>query len=324
MKKTKDGAFKSTKMKILKIIKRGIYILALLSLVASCGKDGNVGPQGAEGTPGIPGKDGAVMHSGNGIPATTLGNSGDMYLDKTASNLYGPKSGSGWGTPLGLKGANGTPGSTGATGPSGTAGSRILGGPGNPATTLGVTGDYYLNRTSGDFFGPKTASGWGVAINLKGTANVIASTWVDYNWNNTNSNTYKIMAHSIPTPIFNAVGYANLQVFYNAGGVLLVYGRNNGSTHNVLFDYSFRNARYSLAVMHSAIPNYQLFITIESINGATLQDTEYSSTRGNRFRYVLIPPGRQLAGSFSTLRDGQLDWSKKSYSEVKKILGIQD
>ncbi|TKC07451.1 collagen-like domain-containing protein [Pedobacter frigoris] len=314
-------------MKTLYIIKKGIFILALLSVMASCGKDGSVGPQGSEGTPGIPGKDGAVMLSGNGVPATTLGNSGDMYLDKTASNLYGPKTGSGWGIPLGLKGSDGTPGSPGtpgATGPSGTAGSRILSGLTNPEATSGVLGDYYLNRTSGDFFGPKTALGWGTAINLKGTANVVASTWVDYNWNNTNANTQKIMAHSIPTPIFNAIGYPNLQVFYNAGGVLLVYGRNYGSSHNVLFDYSFRNARYSLAVSHSAIPNYQFFISIESLNGANLLDTEYSSIRGNRFRYVLIPPGRQLDASAATLRNGQPDWSKKSYTEVKEILGIQD
>ncbi|MVZ67516.1 hypothetical protein GQF61_16815 [Sphingobacterium sp. DK4209] len=317
-------------MKPLKIIRKGIFILAMLTLVISCGKDGSVGPQGATGTPGIPGKDGALILNGNGNPASSLGKLGDMYLDKATSNLYGPKSTTGWGTPLNLRGStgatgtSGATGSVGATGPAGIAGSRILSGSSNPVETSGVMGDYYLNRSSGDLFGPKTASGWGTAINLKGTANVIASTWVDYNWNNTNSITHKIMAYSIPTPILNAVGYPNLQLFYNAGGVLLVYGRNFGTSHNVLFDYSFRNARYSLAVAHSAIPNYQFFIAIESLNGATLQDTEYSSTRGNRFRFVLIPPGRQLSGTVPHHKIGKLDWSKKSYSEMKQILGIQE
>ena len=323
-------------MKRLYIIKKVLFILALLSVIASCRKERSVGPQGEVGAPGIPGKNGAIILSGNGVPAITLGSSGDMYLDKTVSNLYGPKTVSGWGIPLNLKGsvgATGSPGATGATGatgttgetgPSGTDGSRIWSGLTNPGTTLGVLGDYFLNRTSGDFFGPKTSSGWGLAINLKGTANVIASTWEDFNWNNSNTNTYKIMAYSIPTPIFNAIGYRNLQIFYNAGGVLLVYGRNYGSSHNVLFDYSFRNAHYSLAVTHSAIPNYQFFISIKSINGANLLDTESSSIRGNQFRYVLIPPGRQFDGSATRRRNEPMDWNKKSYIEVIKLLGLQD
>ncbi len=132
------------------------------------------------------------------------------------------------------------------------------------------------------------------------------------------------MAYSIPTPIFNAIGYRNLQIFYNAGGVLLVYGRNYGSSHNVLFDYSFRNALYSLAVIHSAIPNYQFFISIKSLNGANLLDTESSSIRGNQFRYILIPPGRQLDGSATRLRNEPMYWNKKSYIEVIKLLGLQD
>ncbi len=135
---------------MLYIIKKVLFILALLSVIASCRKDGSVGQQGEEGAPGIPGKNGAIILSGNGVPAITLGSSGDMYLDKTVSHLYGPKTVGGWGIPLNLKGsvgatgspgatgATGAPGTTGETGPSGTAGSRIWSGLTDPGTTLGV------------------------------------------------------------------------------------------------------------------------------------------------------------------------------------------
>lgn len=43
--------------------------------------------------------------------------------------------------------------------------------------SVGNVGDFYLNLTTDVLFGPKTASGWGTGISLKGTANVISSAW---------------------------------------------------------------------------------------------------------------------------------------------------
>ena len=48
-------------------------------------------------------------------------------------------------------------------------GSQILSGNGIPATSLGSIGDYYLNKTTIELYGPKTSEGWGNAIGLKGT-----------------------------------------------------------------------------------------------------------------------------------------------------------
>lgn len=282
--------------------------VATILFTASCsGSEGPEGPKGEQGAQGIPGKDGAVIHSGTGAPAASLGNIGDMYLDKSSSNLYGPKSASGWGTPLNLKGA---PGATG------TAGSRILSGTTNPSASTGTVGDYYLNKTTGDFFGPKTISGWGTPVNLKGTANVVASTWINYNWNSTNTSTRKVMDYTIPTPLLSAVGYSSLYNFSNAGGVILVYGENWGSNQVKLFDYEFRNGRYE------ASPNTngsKIYITLTSISGAALQDIEYDSARGNKFRYVLIPAGVQLSASLAPDRLRQM-----SFEDIQARFNLYD
>jgi hypothetical protein len=48
------------------------------------------------------------------------------------------------------------------------AGSQIYSGTGAPAANLGNNGDYYLDKSTGKFYGPKTASGWGTAVSLGG------------------------------------------------------------------------------------------------------------------------------------------------------------
>ena len=47
-------------------------------------------------------------------------------------------------------------------------GSQILSGNDVPTTSLGSVGDYYLNKTTMELYGPKTTEGWGNAIGLKG------------------------------------------------------------------------------------------------------------------------------------------------------------
>ena len=47
-------------------------------------------------------------------------------------------------------------------------GNQILSGNGMPTTSLGSVGDYYLNKTTMELYGPKTTEGWGNAISLKG------------------------------------------------------------------------------------------------------------------------------------------------------------
>jgi len=78
------------------------------------GNDGDSGADGVDGADGTNGKDGATILSGKGLPALTLGNIGDYYLDISSYTLYGPKSASllgkgkvTWGAGIVLRGADG-------------------------------------------------------------------------------------------------------------------------------------------------------------------------------------------------------------------------
>lgn len=61
------------------------------------------GADGKDGTNGKDGKDGSKILSGNQIPTETDGSISDFYFDTQNMAIYGPKSSSGWGSPLSLK-----------------------------------------------------------------------------------------------------------------------------------------------------------------------------------------------------------------------------
>jgi hypothetical protein len=117
------------------------------------------------GATGSQGAAGSQIYSGNGVPAASLGTNGDYYLDKTNYLLYGPKTANGWGTATLLRG---TQGPQGPAGPAGVAGSQIYSGTGAPAAALGKIGDYYLDKSNVNFYGPKTTNGWGTPVSLNG------------------------------------------------------------------------------------------------------------------------------------------------------------
>ena len=169
-----------------------ISLLAFLPLFFSC-KKGDTGPAGAAGTQGAvgpAGQNGSQIFAGSGAPTgSTSGAIGDYYLDISTGNLYGPKTASGWGSPIVLKGSTGSSGTSGATG---AAGSQIYSGATVPDVSVGITGDYYLNKTTYMLYGPKTDAGWGVPVLLQGpqgpegNANVLVETFTlassDFSW----------------------------------------------------------------------------------------------------------------------------------------------
>lgn len=107
-----------------------------------------------------------MIYAGDGPPDADIGNINDYYLNQNTGELYGPKTDDGWGEPgIVLKGEDGEPGSQG---PAGEDGSQIHSGSGAPAGSLGEVGDYYLDKSSYELYGPKTGSGWGSPLNLKG------------------------------------------------------------------------------------------------------------------------------------------------------------
>lgn len=141
-----------------------LFMIMTLPIAMSCkgpaGSEGPQGPEGAEGPVGPAGEDGSKMYSGQGAPGSDLGRNGDYYLNTNTGEMYGPKDDNGWGNPIMvLKGEDGQDGEDG---------SQIYSGNGAPDSTLGAEGDYYLDKSSYDLYGPKTSSGWGTPINLKG------------------------------------------------------------------------------------------------------------------------------------------------------------
>jgi len=111
------------------------------------------------------GTDGRSVLSGSGAPSGGLGVNGDFYINTATSDIYGPKTGAGWGSPTSLIGATG---STGGAGSAGADGKTVRNGAGAPSGGLGVDGDFYIDTTADAIYGPKTSGAWGSATPLVG------------------------------------------------------------------------------------------------------------------------------------------------------------
>lgn len=118
---------------------------------------GSTGADGADGDDGLDGTDGQSLLSGSGAPGGGLGNDGDMYLDYTAYDIYGPKAGGVWGSGTSILGTIGSNGKT------------ILNGTVDP-TTEGTDGDFYINTSSSFIFGPKAGGTWPAGTSIIGPA----------------------------------------------------------------------------------------------------------------------------------------------------------
>ena len=117
-----------------------------------------IAPDGAGGGTGI--------LSGEGAPGPGVGVDGDLYLDISTGDLYGPKTGGVWSLVLDL-------------GPDGAGdGTGILSGAGAPAAGLGDLGDLYLDHDAVELYGPKTGAGWGPGVALTGLATDVAGSAV--------------------------------------------------------------------------------------------------------------------------------------------------
>jgi hypothetical protein len=57
----------------------------------------------------------------------------------------------------------------GTSGPQGARGTGILNGTTAPNNNIGIIGDFFLNTTNMNLYGPKTQSGWGSPTNLGGS-----------------------------------------------------------------------------------------------------------------------------------------------------------
>ena len=140
------------------------------SLLGPPGPTGATGAQGPTGATGAQGPAGTSVLNGTGAPGAGTGSDGDFYIDTAGDDLYGPKTAGSWGGPTSLVGPQGPQGSTGAPGPQGAPGTSVLSGPGTPGAGTGADGDFYIDTTTYDLYGPKTAGAWGTGVSLVGPA----------------------------------------------------------------------------------------------------------------------------------------------------------
>jgi len=71
--------------------------------------------------------------------------------------------------PQGEPGAAGEQGPAGPQGIPGADGNIIYSGDGAPSADLGASNDYYIDKGSGELYGPKSDAGWGDPVSIKGT-----------------------------------------------------------------------------------------------------------------------------------------------------------
>ncbi|MBL7764728.1 MAG: hypothetical protein JNJ58_01440, partial [Chitinophagaceae bacterium] len=172
-----------------------------IGLTGATGPQGPQGIAGTNGTNGTNGLDGKTVLNGTLNPTGADGVDGDFFINTTTNEIFGPKTGGVWGSgtslvgpigatgpqgPIGLTGATGPQGPiglTGATGPQGPQGiagtngtngtngldgKTVLNGTVNPTGADGVDGDFFINTTTNEIFGPKTGGVWGSGTSLVG------------------------------------------------------------------------------------------------------------------------------------------------------------
>ena len=116
------------------------------------GKTGATGPEGSAGAAGAAGATGPQGCEGPEGPAGPTGETGPQGCQG----------------PVGEAGATGAAGPAGPQGAQGDAGKTILNGAGPPAESTGVEGDFYIDTTVNEIYGPKTKDGWGVGTSEVG------------------------------------------------------------------------------------------------------------------------------------------------------------
>lgn len=156
------------------------------------------------GPTGSTGSRGATWFEGSGAPGTVTGAvANDLYLDTSGTGNWYKYNGTAWSLQGSLLGP------TGATGASSTwhVGSGV------PSSGLGANGDMYLNTSSGDVYGPKTAGAWGsIAENIIGPGAPAATT--------TSTGLIQlagVLAGTATAPAFNAAAFGTTSTTAAAG-----------------------------------------------------------------------------------------------------------
>lgn len=285
-------------------------MLTFIGCEGPAGSQGPQGPEGPEGAVGPAGEDGSVIYAGSGEPDSEVGANGDYYLNQDTGELYGPKNDAGWGTPISLQGP------PGADGQDGEDGSQIYSGTSAPDASQGSPGDYYLNTATFDLYGPKTESGWGSPINLKGTANVLYSSWITINGNSGEWTPKELASDSLR---YHDIAANSLNEEIVNKGVVNVYADFRDLSPDL-------NHIYALPM--SDLPglgiSFYFMYNDQNIRIAYFDENNPQTDPGDtnvalKFRYVLIPGG---VAAKSKLSKEQI--KNMSYTELTRRFGIRN
>lgn len=181
-------------------------------------------------------------------------------------------------------------GEDGAIGPQGAQGEQ------GPTGAQGEQGEQ----------GPPGEDGQDGSDGQDGNANVIFSNWIAADWNVQDDPRSKAM-NLLITEIDN-IELRNrtlVYVYLQQWGTSSIYPMPNaGRWSNTWYSFTFGNNGVTLN---------GITISLLSTNGVDLTEFQYSGSRGNRFRYVLIPESAQT---------GKLDYS--NYEAVKAFYNLPD
>lgn len=282
--------------------------ICLTLLFAGCGKEGSIKPQSNDNV--------GVVYSSNTSPKASEGVNGDFYINTTAALLFGPKTDSGWGSGVSLKG---------------DAGNTTLSGTGLPASTLGKNGDYYIDKTNALLYGPKTDAGWGVPVNLRGpqgpegNANVKTEVFTLTNANWLSSSSYYISTNNtglLEGYTSRYADHANTLITADLlkSGMVLVYfnpvASNTQQWQPLPFSFTEISGEFSRNyAFETSAGKVRLHFYFVKLTG-TPPDLNSFTIPTTQFKIVVV------AGTLlSSIRQNHINVN--NYQEVSTFLGIQ-
>lgn len=267
-------------------------------LLVSCAKDGEMGPHGTDGidgkdgvdgVDGKPGTDGVTIVSGFQDPDTSKGKNGDFYLNLSSKRLFGPKENNQWSNSIDLSGeagTDGTDGTNGTNGKDGRDGATIVSRHGTPSMNDGKIGDFFLNLSNFDFYGPKLST-WGTPMSLKPdnalTKRVLLKQDLGFELcsNCYNYSTDWYPGHStfsVTTP-YVELNVGDISGYYSKGRVIYevrVNGRewitlDETSNKPYIYNYAVGNREYDIMFIPISIEYYAGKLSFPTSTGITLK-----------------------------------------------------
>ncbi|WP_394265629.1 hypothetical protein, partial [Bergeyella zoohelcum] len=167
---------------------------------------------------GPAGANGKTILSGTSNP-TNQGTDGDFYINTTTNTLFGPKTGSNWGSGKSLIGPKGANGNNGAS---------MLTGNGVPQAATGANGDSYVDTATGTVY-KKNNGSWASIGSIKGATGQQGPQGVaGPKGANGNNGASMLTGNGVPQAATGANGDSYVDT---ATGTL--YKKNNGSWANI-------------------------------------------------------------------------------------------